>query len=107
MREESQMKRWLVSTLAVLAIQAVGCGGGMEEGEATAPVPAEGEVTQAGPINGPFYGTHVTYYSDATKTTVVGMREWGCSSATSLINWGVTSGYKDTWQFLCAMEPQQ
>ncbi|RKH72945.1 hypothetical protein [Corallococcus aberystwythensis] len=102
------LKRLLVSSLAVLSLQLAGCGGGMEEGEVqTPPTPVTDDKTQAGPINGLRYGTHVTYYSDSTRTTVVGMREWGCSSATSLINWGEESGYESTWKFICAQEPQE
>lgn len=101
------MKRLLVSALAVMAIQAVGCGGTAEDGEAGVPAPTAADKTQAGPIGGATWGNHVTYYSDASHSTVVGMREWGCSSATYMHNWGVTSNYKESWQFLCAQEPQE
>ncbi|RKH14461.1 hypothetical protein D7Y13_16020 [Corallococcus praedator] len=98
------MKRLFMSSLAVLAIHVAGCGGGMEEGEVQAPAePVVNDKTQAGPINGPFYGTHVDHFSDSTMTTRVGVREWGCSSATMLINWGV-EGYERSYKFLCAQE---
>ncbi|RKH36948.1 hypothetical protein [Corallococcus sicarius] len=97
------MKRLLISSLAVLALQLAGCGGGMEEGEAQTPsAPVADDKTQAGPIGGPFYGTHTSYFSDSARTNLVGVREWGCSSATYLINWGTDVGYESTFKFLCA-----
>ncbi|MBZ4333410.1 MULTISPECIES: hypothetical protein [unclassified Corallococcus] len=102
------MKRLLISSLAVLSLQLAACGAGMEEGEGqTPPAPAVDDTTQLGPIGGLQYGTHVSYYTDSSKTVLVGEREWGCPPSTYLINWGATSAYSLTWKFLCAQEPQQ
>ncbi|RKH13313.1 hypothetical protein D7V97_05935 [Corallococcus sp. CA053C] len=103
------MKRLLISSLAVLALQLAGCGGGVEADESQSPsTPVADDKTQLTPVGGGgnTYGTHVNYYSDATRTTLVGIRESGCSSATPLTNWGVVSSYSTTWKFVCAVAPQ-
>lgn len=102
------MKRLMISSLAVFSLQMAGCGAGMEERESQGPsTPAVDDTTQLGPIGGLQYGTHVSYYTDSSKTVRVGIREWGCPPSTDLINWGETSAYSDTWKFLCAQEPPQ
>ncbi|NMO22465.1 hypothetical protein HPC49_29600 [Pyxidicoccus fallax] len=100
------MKRLLVSAVAMFAIHAVGCGGGaLEEGEAPAPVPEAGEVTQQGPIGGVRKGTRDSYYSDSSYTTLVGVREYGCPPSTIHVNWGTTSAYKISTPFVCYVDP--
>lgn len=89
-----QAKNIMGSALLVAGMLLAGCGGATAE-----PVEPDNLGTSEDALptcTGQNY--EFTYYSDATRTTIVGERGCDC---TYYARWGITTAYFDSWSGTC------
>jgi hypothetical protein len=87
-------RHFIGSALLVTGMLMAGCGG-------TGPEPVEQDplATSEDPLpNCAGQNYEFTYYSDATKTTIVGERGCDCNY---YARWGITTAYYDSWSGVC------
>jgi hypothetical protein len=89
-----QTRKLIGSALLAAGMLMVGCGGAtIETIEQDHLATSEDAAKDCSGQNYEF-----TYYSDATKTTVVGERSCDCSN---WVRWGTTTAYYDLWSGTC------
>ena len=94
LEERMQARHVIGSALLVAGMLMAGCGGTeMEQVEQDNLATSEDAIKDCTGQNYEFI-----YYSDATKTTVVGERSCDCSI---WVRWGTTTAYYDAWSGVC------
>lgn len=89
-----QARNFIGSALLVAGMVLAGCGGTQAE-----PTEQDHLSTSEDALpNCTGQNYEITYYSDASKTTEVGVRGCDCSN---YYRWGVTSAFSDSWSGTC------